>query len=268
MSTDKDDFQQVAEPTVRLCVLRTWPRHFDGYGFNLHAEKSKPAVGSGGGQYIGKVDIGSPAESAGLREGDRIVQVDGVDIEGKSHSTVVALIKKEHGNEAAADDDDDPDNAVSRTSLLVVDRRADTYYREKGIRVHSDMGLQVLVLRTPEEPTAECLSLQQNAKTSSSSPPPSAVVANVDSEPQASPDGLLIDRRCYYYYHRAISVHLLFGRTRRASFRRISTNSPRNRIFAKTVVFDNNGGNGKKFGRRWHRMSNQGLRSNRRHCRS
>jgi len=148
MSTDKDDFQQVAEPTVRLCVLRTWPRHFDGYGFNLHAEKSKPAVGSGGGQYIGKVDIGSPAESAGLREGDRIVQVDGVDIEGKSHSTVVALIKKEHGNEAAADDDDDPDNAVSRTSLLVVDRRADTYYREKGIRVHSDMGLQVLVLHT------------------------------------------------------------------------------------------------------------------------
>jgi len=174
MSIDKDD-QPVAEPTVRLCMLRTWPQHFDGYGFNLHAEKSKQSAGSGG-QYIGKVDVGSPAESAGLREGDRIVQVDGVDIEGKSHSTVVGLIKKGHSGA------DDPDSSVGRSSLLVVDRRADTYYREKGIRVHSNMGLQVLVLRTPEEPTPECLSLEQNAKTPNTTP-----AVNDDSgEPQAS----------------------------------------------------------------------------------
>lgn len=166
MSID-DGEQQVAEPTVRLCVLRTWPKHFDGYGFNLHAEKSKTAAngstgfGGGlpfsGGQYIGKVDRGSPAESAGLREGDRIVQVDGVDIDGETHATVVARIKKGSSTEDAGQY---PDNAVSRCSLLVVDRRADTYYKEKCIRVHADMGLQVLVLRTPEEPTADCLALQ------------------------------------------------------------------------------------------------------------
>lgn len=168
MSID-DGEQQVAEPTVRLCVLRTWPEHFDGYGFNLHAEKSKTAAnGSGGppfsgGQYIGKVDRGSPAESAGLREGDRIVQVDGADIDGETHATVVARIKK--GSAAAAEDaaGADADNAISRCSLLVVDRRADAYYKEKCIRVHADMGLQVLVLRTPEEPTADCLALQLNA---------------------------------------------------------------------------------------------------------
>jgi len=153
-----DEQEQVAEPTVRLCVLRTWPEHFDGYGFNLHAEKSKSSASSpnrgvpfSGGQFVGKVDRGSPAESAGLREGDRIVQVDGVDIEGETHSKVVGRIKK------GSNDDDD---SVSRCSLLVVDRRADTYYREKGIRVHADMGLQILVLRTPEEPTPECLALQ------------------------------------------------------------------------------------------------------------
>ena len=47
------------------------PRHchvvkrpdFQGYGFNLHAEKAKP------GQFIGKVDENSPAEAAGLQEG-------------------------------------------------------------------------------------------------------------------------------------------------------------------------------------------------------
>lgn len=196
-AADKEDYreqQQIAEPTVRLCVLRTWPKHFDGYGFNLHAEKSKQSTGSCGGQYVGKVDIGSPAESAGLREGDRIVQVDGVDIEGKSHSTVVALIKKERSaDEAAADDPDDP--FVSRSSLLVVDRRADVYYKEKGIRVHSEMGLQVLVLRTPEEPTAECLSLQQqNAKITASTNTTTVaapVVNNDNSEPKASRTRLL-----------------------------------------------------------------------------
>lgn len=159
----------MAEPTVRLCMLRTWPQHFDGYGFNLHAEKSKTSVApanggaaasSGlpfsGGQYIGKVDRGSPAESAGLREGDRIVQVDGQDIEGETHSTVVGRIKKG----SAPEEEDDDDGSVGRCSLLVVDRRADTYYKEKGIRVHSNMGLQVLVLRTPEEPTPECLAQQ------------------------------------------------------------------------------------------------------------
>ncbi|XP_022166200.1 Na(+)/H(+) exchange regulatory cofactor NHE-RF1 [Myzus persicae] len=180
--------QQVAEPTVRLCVLRTWPDHFDGYGFNLHAEKSKTSASSpngglpfSGGQFVGKVDRGSPAESAGLREGDRIVQVDGVDIDGETHSKVVARIKKGSATDGVADHDENNDESVSRCSLLVVDRRADTYYREKGIRVHADMGLQILVLRTPEEPTPECLALQpQNAPT----PKNAAVVDGVGAKQQ------------------------------------------------------------------------------------
>lgn len=61
--------------------------NFDGYGFNLHAEKGKP------GQYIGKVDEGSPAEAAGLRQGDRILEVNGESIANKSHKQVVESIK-------------------------------------------------------------------------------------------------------------------------------------------------------------------------------
>lgn len=195
MSIDSNE-QQVAEPTVRLCVLRTWPDHFDGYGFNLHAEKSKTSTANGGtglpfsgGQFVGKVDRGSPAESAGLREGDRIVQVDGVDIEGETHLTVVARIKK---GSAAADgtgDDETADGAaaISRCSLLVVDRRADTYYKEKKIRVHANMGLQVLVLRTPDEPTAECLSQQQNAAAAT------AAATATDGATNASPGTVAVD---------------------------------------------------------------------------
>ena len=53
-----------APPPPRLCHIRK-VADFDGYGFNLHAEKNKP------GQFVGKIDSGSPAEAAGLREGDR-----------------------------------------------------------------------------------------------------------------------------------------------------------------------------------------------------
>lgn len=60
---------------------------FDGYGFNLHAEKGKA------GQYIGKVDDNSPAEEAGLRQGDRIIEVNGVNIGNETHKEVVQRIK-------------------------------------------------------------------------------------------------------------------------------------------------------------------------------
>lgn len=54
----------------RLCHIKKGP---NGYGFNLHSDKSRP------GQYVRAVDPNSPAEAAGLRAQDRIVEVgDGV----------------------------------------------------------------------------------------------------------------------------------------------------------------------------------------------
>lgn len=40
-----------------------------GYGFNLHSDKKKR------GQFVRAVDPDSPAESSGMRPGDRILQV-------------------------------------------------------------------------------------------------------------------------------------------------------------------------------------------------
>lgn len=68
-------------PAPRLCIIVQWPE-FQGYGFNLHADKSRP------GQYIGKVDANSPAELAGLLEGDRIIEVNGVNIANENHKQV------------------------------------------------------------------------------------------------------------------------------------------------------------------------------------
>lgn len=112
-------------PVARLCHIIQW-KHFDGYGFNLHAEKGKP------GQYIGKVDDGSPAEAAGLKQGDRIVEVNGVNIANENHKQVVQRIKA----------------IPNQTKLLVVDSEADKYFKANNIIIKSSLP-DVLYLQTP-----------------------------------------------------------------------------------------------------------------------
>jgi S1-C subfamily serine protease len=52
----------------RLCHVKKWEQ-FIGYGFNLHTDKSKMV------QLIGNVDPGSPADAAGVKKGDKIIEV-------------------------------------------------------------------------------------------------------------------------------------------------------------------------------------------------
>uniref|UniRef100_G1SFP2 Na(+)/H(+) exchange regulatory cofactor NHE-RF n=1 Tax=Oryctolagus cuniculus TaxID=9986 RepID=G1SFP2_RABIT len=89
----------------RLCAMKKGP---NGYGFNLHSDKSRP------GQFIRAVDPDSPAEASGLREQDRIVEVNGVCVEGKQHGDVVTAIK------AGGDE----------TKLLVVDKETDEFFKK------------------------------------------------------------------------------------------------------------------------------------------
>jgi Na(+)/H(+) exchange regulatory cofactor NHE-RF1 len=110
------------DPRPRLCHLRRWP-DFVGYGFNLHCEKAKP------GQYIGKVDHNSPAESAGLRENDRIVEVNFVPIGNENHRQVVARIKEGVSRNGTKY----PEEVI----LLVLDPAADDFYRNKKTIVRS-----------------------------------------------------------------------------------------------------------------------------------
>lgn len=66
-------------PRPRLCPMRKGEQ---GYGFHLHGEKGKS------GQFIRKVEPDSPAEAAGLRAGDRVVEVNGVNVEKETHHQV------------------------------------------------------------------------------------------------------------------------------------------------------------------------------------
>ena len=104
------------KPAPRLCHLVKWTT-FDGYGFSLHTEKTKP------GQHIGKVDPDSPAEACGLRDRDRIIEVNGSAIAGWGHSAVVAAIKKE----------------PERVSLLVVDEAGWEHFSSRGVTVTATM---------------------------------------------------------------------------------------------------------------------------------
>ena len=70
-------------PAPRLCRIAK-RADFTGFGFNLHAGKVRQ------GQFIGKVDAGSPAQAAGLLPGDRIVEVNGVNIANENHKQVRA----------------------------------------------------------------------------------------------------------------------------------------------------------------------------------
>uniref|UniRef100_A0A8D2PCE6 SLC9A3 regulator 2 n=1 Tax=Zosterops lateralis melanops TaxID=1220523 RepID=A0A8D2PCE6_ZOSLA len=104
----KQDLNGQKELCPRLCHLKKGP---NGYGFNLHSEKSRP------GQFIRSVDPDSPASRAGLRPQDRLVEVNGINVEGLRHSEVVSHIK-------ARD---------SEARLLVVDPETDEYFKKLGV---------------------------------------------------------------------------------------------------------------------------------------
>lgn len=116
----------------RLCHVVKWP-DFQGYGFNLHAEKGKA------GQYIGQVDENSPAEAAGLRSGDRIIEVNDVNIGNENHQQVVTRIK------AGGDE----------TRLLVVDTDADNWYKVEKRIVRGDLPEVRYISAQRNEPSGE-----------------------------------------------------------------------------------------------------------------
>ena len=102
----------MAIPSPRLCHIAKW-KNCPGYGFHLTSQRNKP------GQFISSVDPESAAEAAGLKVGDRIVEVNGVNVGLENHKQVVARIK-------AVDDN---------TNLLVVDKACDDYHKLHDIVV-------------------------------------------------------------------------------------------------------------------------------------
>lgn len=111
----------------RLCFLTKGER---GYGFHLHGERNR------GGQYIRKVEPGSSAEMAGLRPGDRVVEVNGENVETESHHQVVNRIRE----------------VTHRTRLLVVDKDTDDYLLSRGLACTEDLAIEMGTLSPRPSP--------------------------------------------------------------------------------------------------------------------
>merc|ERR1740129_2436605 len=73
--------------------------------------------------YIDTVYEGSPAEKAGLKDGDKIIEVNGHNLSQENHHQVVERVRE----------------VPEQTRLLVVDQECDRYFRENGIMVTSSL---------------------------------------------------------------------------------------------------------------------------------
>lgn len=74
--------------TLRLCHIKKRSEKDVGYGFNLMSKRDKLC------QYIGKVDPGTPAYEAGLRTGDKIVEIDNQNVSRMSYRQIIDLLRK------------------------------------------------------------------------------------------------------------------------------------------------------------------------------
>ena len=129
--TTEFDADTVSVP--RLVVMKRGP---GGYGFNLHGERNVQA-----GQTISAVDDGSEAQKAGLRVGDKVVEVNGVNVEKMSHSDVVKKIKMND----------------KEVSMLVIDHITEAYLKQEGRPITADMCNLMSVYQpkqAPSEPEA------------------------------------------------------------------------------------------------------------------
>ncbi|XP_021178501.2 Na(+)/H(+) exchange regulatory cofactor NHE-RF3 isoform X1 [Fundulus heteroclitus] len=80
----------------------------DGYGFLLREEPNQS------GHFVKDIEKGSPAEKAGLREMDRVVAVNGKEVDSCSHDQVVDRIRQ----------------CSNKCCLLVVDKDTDQMYKQ------------------------------------------------------------------------------------------------------------------------------------------
>lgn len=127
----------------RLCYLSRGDR---GYGFHLHGERSH------GAQLIRKIEEDSPAERAGLRSGDRVVEVNGENVEKASHQQVVQKIME----------------VENRTRLLVLDAETDEFLRLHSLPCTEELAMEMSCFQSPRNSST---SLRSSPKASCSSSP-------------------------------------------------------------------------------------------------
>ncbi|KAM9449064.1 Na(+)/H(+) exchange regulatory cofactor NHE-RF3-like isoform 1-T2 [Salvelinus alpinus] len=131
----------------------------DGYGYFLRTEPNKT------GHFIRDIDRGSPAERAGLKEMDRLVAVEGVEVDGCSHEQVVDRIRQ----------------CGNKCCLLVVDEDTDTLYKMGGVSPLFCLEeiMESLLPATPPPSYPECVPAPAPSQAPAPAPAPAPVTTDL-----------------------------------------------------------------------------------------
>ncbi|RWS31606.1 uncharacterized protein B4U80_09552 [Leptotrombidium deliense] len=133
MGSNESGFVSLAEQcngkisAPRMCKITKWSND-EGYGFSLNTPKDRR------GHFVSKIDDNSPASNSGIKHGDRIIEVNGSNIELMTHSAITEMIRKS------------PNSAVT---LLVIDEESYGWYCEQGIEVTGNLP-NIIYMRNPE----------------------------------------------------------------------------------------------------------------------
>ena len=121
----------VSQNSPRLChVIKETESQPYGFNFAKHQD----------GEYVLRVDANSAAETAGLKAGDRIIEVNGFNVEAETHDQILQRMR----------------GLSTEMKLLVVDQETDLYYKSRGITIHSSMSA-VRHLKSMPSQLGKCL---------------------------------------------------------------------------------------------------------------
>ncbi|XP_008399592.1 Na(+)/H(+) exchange regulatory cofactor NHE-RF3 [Poecilia reticulata] len=99
-------------PKLKLCYL---VKSSSGFGFSLRSLRGKPGL------FMTEVDSGRVAYNAGVRNEDRLLEVNGENIESYTHDEVVEKIKL----------------GGKSVMFLLIDKETDSFYRNKKTKIGS-----------------------------------------------------------------------------------------------------------------------------------
>jgi hypothetical protein len=122
---EQQELEKQTIPYVRLCHIKKW-KECKCFGFNLQSKRDDLC------HYIGRVEPGSPAQMAGLRAGDKIVEINKISIEKFNYDKIIELIEKGfklHNQTQTCRDE---------VLLLVVDKETLDYYNEANVSINSE----------------------------------------------------------------------------------------------------------------------------------
>lgn len=112
---------------LRLCHIKKWA-DYRGYGLELSEKKGQEI------NFVSRIVPGSPAEAAGVRLEDRVIEVNGVNVKGVGHAALV-----EHTQTY-------PDHV----KLLLIDPATADEYKNKGTDI-SGYSPNIVTLTGPDE---------------------------------------------------------------------------------------------------------------------